>query len=92
MKYVTDPRFGQTVCGVAGLILGEFPEQSLLMTIIYERFTEMYGPVIGQSPIVDTLFLRLRKKLAAELRFQKELVKMKGALDMILSSAALVAT
>jgi len=49
----------------------------------------MYSPVIGQSPIIDTLFLRLRKKLAAELRFQKELVKTKGALDMILSTAAL---
>jgi U3 small nucleolar RNA-associated protein 15 len=49
----------------------------------------MYSPVLGQSPVIDTLFLRLRKKVAAEIRFQKELVKTKGALDMILASAAL---
>jgi U3 small nucleolar RNA-associated protein 15 len=49
----------------------------------------MYSPVLGQSPVIDTLFLRLRKKVAAEIRFQKELVKIKGALDMILASAAL---
>ena len=50
---------------------------------------EMYTPVLGQSPLIDTLFARLRKKVAAELRFQKELVKAKGALDMLLASAAL---
>ncbi|OSD04245.1 WD40 repeat-like protein [Trametes coccinea BRFM310] len=50
---------------------------------------EMYTPVLGQSPLIDTLFVRLRKKVAAEIRFQKELVKAKGALDMLLASAAL---
>ena len=49
----------------------------------------MYTPVLGQSPLIDTLFARLRKKVAAELRFQKELVKAKCALDMLLASAAL---
>ncbi len=51
--------------------------------------TEMYTPVLGQSPLIDTLFVRLRKKVATEIRFQKELVKAKGALDMLLASAAL---
>lgn len=50
---------------------------------------EMYTPVLGQSPLIDALFVRLRKKVAAELRFQKELIKAKGALDMLLASAAL---
>ncbi|RDB22693.1 U3 small nucleolar RNA-associated protein 15 [Hypsizygus marmoreus] len=47
---------------------------------------EMYSPVLGQSPLIDTLFLRLRKKVAAEIHFQKELVKTRGALNMLLSS------
>ncbi|KAF8913940.1 WD40-repeat-containing domain protein [Gymnopilus junonius] len=47
---------------------------------------DMYMPVIGQAPLVDTLFLRLRKKLAAELKFQDEMIKVKGALTMILLS------
>ena len=48
---------------------------------------DMYRPVIGQAPLVDSLFLRLRKKVAAEIRFQEEIMKVKGALTMILSSA-----
>ncbi|EIW76144.1 WD40 repeat-like protein [Coniophora puteana RWD-64-598 SS2] len=50
---------------------------------------EMYEPVLGQSPLIDTLFVRLRKKVQAELRFQKELRKTRGALDMVFASAAL---
>jgi U3 small nucleolar RNA-associated protein 15 len=46
----------------------------------------MYSSVIGQAPLIDTLFIRLQKKVAAELRFQEELIKTKGALTMILSS------
>ncbi|KAF9567314.1 WD40 repeat-like protein [Agrocybe pediades] len=47
---------------------------------------DMYAPVIGQAPLIDGLFLRLQKKVAAELRFQEEIVKVKGALTMVLSS------
>ncbi|EIN10362.1 Trp-Asp repeats-containing protein [Punctularia strigosozonata HHB-11173 SS5] len=50
---------------------------------------EMYTPVLGQSPLIDSLFLRLQKKVATELRFQQELVKTRGALDMVFASAAL---
>ena len=51
----------------------------------------MYTPVLGQSPLIDALFVRLRKKVDEELRFQKELTKVKGALDMIFASFALAA-
>jgi len=47
---------------------------------------DMYGSVLGQSPLIDSLVLRLRKKIIAEIRFQKELVKAKAALNMILVS------
>ncbi|KAA1466408.1 WD40 repeat-like protein [Dentipellis sp. KUC8613] len=50
---------------------------------------EMYTPVLGQSPLIDSLFLRLRKKITAELRLQKELLKVRGALDMVFASTAL---
>lgn len=49
----------------------------------------MYASVIGQAPLIDALFLRLHKKVGAEVRFQEEVLKAKGALTMILSSAAL---
>jgi len=49
----------------------------------------MYTPVLGQSPTIDSLFLRLRRKVEAELRLQNDLVKVKGALDMLFAFAAL---
>ncbi|GBE79477.1 WD40 repeat-like protein [Sparassis latifolia] len=52
---------------------------------------DMYNPILGQSPFIDTLFVRLRKKVQAELHFQQELVKTKGSLDMLLASSALSA-
>jgi U3 small nucleolar RNA-associated protein 15 len=56
-----------------------------------QAYAEMYIPVLGQSPLIDSLFMRLRKKVLAEIRFQKELVKTKGALEMIFASATLTA-
>ncbi|KAG6332959.1 hypothetical protein ID866_6133 [Astraeus odoratus] len=53
--------------------------------------TELYSPVFGQSPLVDSLLLRLRKKVLAENRLQKELTKVKGTLEMVFSCVALAA-
>ncbi|KAH8105852.1 WD40 repeat-like protein [Cristinia sonorae] len=71
LKHVADPRFGEMVCDVAGVVI------------------EIYMSVLGQSPLIDTLFQRLRKKVSAELRFQQDLVKTKGMLEMLFSSTAL---
>ncbi|KAI6004109.1 Trp-Asp repeat-containing protein [Pisolithus albus] len=49
---------------------------------------ELYSPVFGQSPLVDSLLLRLRKKVLAEIRLQKELTKTKGTLEMVFSCVA----
>ena len=90
VKYVTDPRFGEMVCDIAGMVIGQYPLQ--LVAVDYSfQFSEMYTPVLGQSPLIDSLFLRLRKKVSAEIRFQKELLKTKGALDMVLATAASLA-
>ncbi|KAJ4498700.1 Trp-Asp repeat-containing protein [Lentinula lateritia] len=70
VKHATDPRFGEMVCDIAGLVI------------------QMYTPILGQSPLIDSLFLRLRKKVQTELRFQKEIRRTKGALDMIFSAVA----
>jgi len=50
---------------------------------------EMYSPVLGQSPLIDSWFVRLRKKISLEIKFQQELMKTKGALDMLFTSVAL---
>lgn len=83
VKYITDPRFGEMVCDIAGMVIGMYLDS--LRCIRLMPFQEMYGPILGQSPLIDSLFLRLQKKATAELRFQKELVKTKGALNMVFS-------
>ena len=49
----------------------------------------MYAPVIGQSPLIDTLFIKLRKKVDEELEFQKELTKVMGSLEMMFASSTI---
>jgi U3 small nucleolar RNA-associated protein 15 len=57
----------------------------------HDTAIDMYSAVLGQSPLIDSLFLRLRKKVLAEIRFQKELIKAKGALEMVFASSSLTA-
>ena len=53
---------------------------------------DMYAPVIGQSPLIDALITRLRKKVKHELKFQVECIKIRGALEMLFGSSALLAS
>jgi U3 small nucleolar RNA-associated protein 15 len=91
VKYVTDPRYGELTCSIAGIVIGTSAFISLLTDHILTRYVqlEMYSCVLGQSPLIDELFVRLRKKVEYELRLQQEYTKVKGALDMIFASSAL---
>jgi U3 small nucleolar RNA-associated protein 15 len=95
VKHVDDPRFGEMACDVSGVLIGEYPFcTSFFDTASYFLFiyTDMYSSVVRQSPVIDSLFIRLRKKVIQELKFQCELLKARGALEMVLASAALAAT
>jgi len=50
---------------------------------------DMYASAIGQSPLIDGLFVRLRKKVKQEMLLQRELISLRGALDMILTASTL---
>ena len=69
VKHVADPRFGEIVCDISMLLIGKHPPYCT-GTIVTERniYQDMYAPVLGQSPLIDSLFLRLRKKVVAEIR------------------------
>lgn len=41
---------------------------------------------MGQSPKVDELFVKLQRKLQAELEFQEKLHQLVGSLDMLLAA------
>ncbi|GAA6012529.1 hypothetical protein JCM10207_009032 [Rhodosporidiobolus poonsookiae] len=44
---------------------------------------DIYTPTLGLSPLIDSLFTRLRNKVDEELEFQRELTSVQGALDMV---------
>lgn len=52
---------------------------------VSEVVISLYTRTLGQSPIVDDLFERLRRRVADELRFENELLLLKGALDMVVA-------
>ncbi|KAL7422709.1 U3 small nucleolar RNA-associated protein 15 [Cryptotrichosporon argae] len=50
---------------------------------------DLYTPTLGHSPLVDDLLARLQSRVERELAFQRELAKLRGALDMTLAQAAM---
>lgn len=48
---------------------------------------DIYTPTLGLSPLIDGLFAKLRRKVDEELTFQKELMGVQGALDMVFASS-----
>ncbi|WVQ95554.1 hypothetical protein IAU59_002651 [Kwoniella sp. CBS 9459] len=50
---------------------------------------DIYTPVLGQSPVLDEMMARIQTRIERELSFQRELMKLRGALDMTLAQAAM---
>ena len=47
--------------------------------------TDIYTPILGQSPLIDELLGRIQTRVERELGFQKELMKLRGEFDMTLA-------
>ena len=63
------------------------PRYASLLLDVCSALLSMYASVLGTSIVVDELFLKLRKKLREELGVQKDLVKLSGTLELMLSNA-----
>ncbi|WVN89670.1 uncharacterized protein L203_104900 [Cryptococcus depauperatus CBS 7841] len=50
---------------------------------------DIYTPILGQSPTLDEMLGKVKTRVERELGFQKELIKLRGALDMVLAQSAL---
>lgn len=46
---------------------------------------DIYGPVLGQSPLIEDILRKMRSRVSQELRFQEQLTSLNGALDMVLA-------
>ena len=46
----------------------------------------MYTPILGQSEVIDELFVKLRGKVSSEVNLQKELQSLTGMISLIMGS------
>jgi U3 small nucleolar RNA-associated protein 15 len=94
VKNVADPRFGEMAAQVGQVVIGESlyellrdARRSSLLTD--HLWIDLYTPTLGQSPMIDDLFGKLRRRIDDELKFENELLLLKGALDMVLAQVSL---
>ncbi|ORY90894.1 WD40-repeat-containing domain protein [Leucosporidium creatinivorum] len=63
------------------------PRYCVLAADVATVLIEIYTPTLGLSPLIDSLFTRLRRKVDEELAFQQELTAVRGALEMVFASS-----
>ncbi|GAA5857356.1 hypothetical protein JCM8547_002237 [Rhodosporidiobolus lusitaniae] len=63
------------------------PRYCTLAVDIATVLIDIYTPTLGLSPLIDTLFARLRRKVDDEVEFQRELTQVQGALDMVFAAS-----
>ena len=64
------------------------PHYSHLLVDLTNRVLDMYTPILGQSEVIDELFVKLRAKIASEVKLQKELQALTGMISLIMGSIA----
>lgn len=81
-RTVTDPRYSTVLVPVLETVLG------LIICIVpFSHDSDLYAPVIGSSITIDKLLIELKKQLKSEVELQEKMLKVLGALDMVMSSS-----
>lgn len=58
------------------------------MTIRLTVFsTDLYAPTMGSCPATDRVFADIRKRVDREVRTQRQLMMLQGALDLVLTAS-----
>ena len=98
-KYITNPHFSELLLDVTNMLFGTF----FLCFVLFVACELFFSPftlfsfllpsrclqdALGRSMVLDELFVRLRQELNEEIQFQKQLCRLQGSLDMLVSSAS----
>jgi U3 small nucleolar RNA-associated protein 15 len=51
------------------------------------KVLDIYSSVIGHSDMIDEIFMKLHKQVVAEVSFQRQIMRIMGTLDGIISVA-----
>ncbi|KAF9358285.1 snoRNA-binding rRNA-processing protein [Mortierella sp. AD094] len=63
------------------------PRYTSLLVDVTMIMIDMYTAVLGQSPLIDELFMRLRAKVKLEIAFQKQLLSVVGSMEMLFAKS-----
>jgi len=64
------------------------PRYTRLLVQMTQRILDLYATVLGQSDTIDELFFKLHRQVKAELLFQKQVMRVAGTLDCVLSCSS----
>jgi U3 small nucleolar RNA-associated protein 15 len=65
------------------------PKYSKLVIQVVQKMLDLYASVLGHSDAIDELFLKLHKQVRAEVGFQRQILRVMGSLDGIISTATM---
>ena len=65
------------------------PKYAKLIVMVVQRVLDLYAEVLGQSDAIDELFLKLHKQVRAEVGFQRQILRVMGSLDGLVSAATM---
>ncbi|KAJ3107231.1 snoRNA-binding rRNA-processing protein [Phlyctochytrium planicorne] len=63
------------------------PRYIKVLLVVANMILDMYSKVIGQSTIIDELFIKLKRKIHGELELHEKLLECLGMLECVLSSS-----
>jgi U3 small nucleolar RNA-associated protein 15 len=65
------------------------PRYTRLVVQVSHRIVDLYCGVLGHSDAIDELFHKLRQQVKAEVSFHREIMRVVGSVDEIISASAL---
>lgn len=65
------------------------PKYSKLVIQVVQKMLDLYASVLGHSDAIDELFTKLHKQVRAEVGFQRQILRVMGSLDGIISTATM---
>lgn len=63
------------------------PRYSRVLIQVTHKVLDLYANVLGHSDAIDQLFMKLQKQVKVEVQFQREIMRVMGSLDGIISAA-----
>ncbi len=65
------------------------PKYSKLIVQVAHKILDLYAGVLGHSDAIDELFLKLQRQVRSEVSFHRQIMRVMGSLDGIISAATM---